>query len=177
MLAKQSFPCGKIVGLRRPVCVEKIANEHRIMWEALVGVLVQAKIQSRASPANDISEVMFEVGTVEGLHGVLGQLLEFGVLPVLQVEASKFVGPGAVGKSSNRPPVYLLLHRTQAILVKKYSQTFIQARVVRIAVDLAPKDGKRLWDLLHLDEPRYIALQNTRVSGRARANLAGGRSG
>ena len=124
-------------------------NEHGIVRETLVGVLVQPEVEHGAAANHAVAEVTFQVGAAEGLHRVAGQLFELGISLVPQVKTRQLVIPRLVGEAGNGPAIDLFLFRAQFVLIEKHSQPLVKAGVVGIAIDLLPQHAQRLRNFLH----------------------------
>src|SRR4029077_1092824 len=157
VLSEQGLPCDCIASFGTLIGVKQIANKYRIVRESLIGILVQAKVQRRAA-AIYLVEISFEIGAVEALDRILGQLFEIGVSFIPKIVAREFVVPEPVRETRNRTPVDFLLFGAQAILIQKNREPLVEAGVVGVAVDLLPKNCQCIGDSLHLDQSRQIAV-------------------
>ncbi len=108
---------------------------------------VQAEIHL-GSAADERLKIVFQLTTLEDPDGVLRQLLELGGLSLTQVKTRQLVIPGEVRKARHRAAVNFLLLHAQAVLVQKNRQPLVQSRIIRVMVQLAPKNGKRPRNLL-----------------------------
>ena len=154
---------------------QQIAHEDRVVRESLVGVLVHSQVERRGTAVAYVAKILLKIGAAESLDRFLGQLFEIGVSLVAQVEARQLVVPGAIREPCQRSPVDLLLLSAQSVLIQKYCQPFVEARVVRIAIDLAAEHGQCLGNLFQLHQAGQIAFQHSRILGRACPKLAGSR--
>src|ERR1700746_29881 len=136
-------------------------DEHGIVWEALIRVLVEAEIQSWL--AADISpKILFKIRTVESLDRIFGQFGEVQVSLLTQIKTGQFVVPRMIGKVSDGPAIHFFLFCTESILIEKFGKALIQTRIIRIVIDFGSQNCERRWDLIQLNKPRQVAFQDAR---------------
>src|SRR5258708_4773233 len=174
VLAQQGFPCDRIAGPGRLISRQQVAHENRIVREALIGVLVQSQVKGWTA-SDYVVEILFELAALELCDRVAGQLLEFGISLLAQIVACQLVVPGFVWEALNRAAVHFFLLRSQPVLIEKYCQALVEARVVWVAVDLATQHAERGRDLFRLYQSSQIAIKNARIFRRTCASLLTGR--
>ena len=88
-----------------------------------------------------------------------------------QIEASQLAVPSraAVLELPDSPLVDFFLLRVQAVLFQKIGQLFIEAWVLRIAIQLPAQHLQRIRQPLQRHQPRQIPVQHLRVLAGARA--------
>ncbi len=168
--SQKRFPGGFVVGFASTVSGKKITHKDRIVRESLVRIQVQAKVHLR-SAADEGLKIVFQLTALEDAHGVLRKLLKLGILSLAQIKPRQLVIPGAVWKTGYRAAINLLLLHAEPVLVQENCQPFVQAGIIRVVVQLAPKHGQRLRNLFQLDKTCQVPFENTRVFRRACAGL------
>ena len=65
------------------------------------------------------------------------------------------------------PLINLLLVFIQAVLLKKLSQLFVEAGVLRVAIQFSAQKRERIGQSLHRHQAREIAVEDLRILARA----------
>src|SRR5580704_18750325 len=110
------------------------------MREALVRIEIQTQVKPRAAP-DDVTEIVLEFTALKCRYCIPCQLLEFGVSLIPHIKARELVIPRLVGKASHGATVDFFLLRAQPVLIEKHGETFVEAGIVGVALDLAAQHG------------------------------------
>ncbi len=149
---------------------EQVVNESQVVGEPLVGIEIDAQVQSCADVAlvHHVAEILLQLGARENVHHLFGELLEAGCLAMAQVPASQLVVPGEARELLDRAAVDLVDPGVELVLVDECGQARVEAGVVGIAVQLAAEHSQRVEWTMQRDQARHAALEHAGVVGRAR---------
>jgi len=140
------------------------------MRKALIGVQIQPQVKLGAA-SDHMVEVLLQLSALKLCHCFASQLLKVCVPFVADIEARQLVIPGLVREASHGTPVDFFLLRAEPVLVEKHCKTFIQTRIVRVALDFAAQHSESWRNLFHLHQSRQVALENASVFRRTRTVL------
>ena len=166
MFAQQLRARYGVCGPFGAVCGEKISCECQIMREARVRV--EIKLQVLLRPVGlDVAEVLFEVSTLEDVHNLARELVKRLLTTAAQVEACKLVVERGAVESVYGTLVDLLLLRGEVVLLQELGESFVEQRVVGIAVQLSAQYRERCGKLTRCGEAAEVAIEYLGI-GRGR---------
>ena len=162
MFAQQQLASSRVRGALGAVGREQVAGEDEIVRKALVRVEIELQVLLRPVGV-DIAEVLLEAGTLEDVDNLARELIE-GVLAALaEIEARELVIERAVAEAGDGALVDVLLLRGEIVLLQETGETFIEQRVVGVAVQFTAEHDECGGNLAREGEAAKVAIQHLRI--------------
>jgi hypothetical protein len=163
--SQKSRARGGIGRSRAVVDREQILDERKIVRESLVRVEVhllrQGRVERRRS--HDLPEVRLEFGALEDLRDLPRELGKILIAPQPQIPARELLLPSGVRELRGGVLVDLLHLRAHAVLIEERRQLFVEGLVLRIVIDLPPKESQRIVGALHLYHASDVTIEHLPV--------------
>ncbi len=151
MAPQESFPFFVISRGLRPISRQQVAYEGQVVRKPLVGeaIHLQIKLRGQLTSHNDLIEVIFQLASRKDADHFPRELPERPLAPLTQVPPGELVMPRPIRKPVHRAAIDLFDVITQPVLLEERSQPLIEARVIRVAVDLAPVKCQGIKNAFH----------------------------